>query len=692
MKETYELLLEIGCEEIPSRFMEGALTQLRNEAATLLAENRLEHGTIKTLGTPRRLILSVKELVDCQPDLIETVKGPPVDRAYDEQGQPTKALDGFLRGHNASLDHIEEEIIKEARYIVLRKDVPGQKTAAILPVILPQLIQKINFPRPMYWKSKEVRFARPIRWILALYQNKAVKFDYADITSDRLTYGHRFLAAGPFKINNPEHYFKVMEQSFVILDPDRRRKMIQEQLVSTAAQKGGEALVDPGLLEEVIYLVEYPVAVEGTYDETYLDLPKEVLVTTMQHHQRYFPLANKNKDSLLPSFIGISNNRAHPNISKGYAKVLQARLADARFFFDEDRKVPLVKYNEQLSSVIFLESLGTLEEKRKRLVELAARLGENLNLLADQVETVKRTAHLCKADLVTSMVKEFTELQGVMGREYARLSGEEETVAVGIYEHYLPRFTGDQIPSTLEGALVSLADRVDTLAGCFAIGIQPTGSQDPYALRRQAQGAVAILLGQKIDLPLDRYIDLGLQSLQTTLKLDDEKVEEICSNLKEFFIQRIRFVFQERKMSHEIIEAVLAVPFDTIFELFERASVLEEYLQGPLLDDVITAYNRVANLAQKSAGDKVDENLLQEKAEQELFALLQEVEQRLTKKLEYSCILEELQSLKARVDDFFDQVMVMVEDSEVRQNRLNLLYRIKSLFNRLADFSKLQTP
>ncbi len=692
MTITHNLLLEIGCEEIPSRFIPRAMKQLEEEAAALLNENRLGHGLIETWATPRRLVILVSDLEMKQPDLVEKVKGPPVDRAYDESGQPTKALQGFIKNHGVSMDKIGEEVIKEARYVVVQKETAGIPTEKLLPELLPRLIRKLTFPRPMYWQSKDVRFARPIRWLLALYHNKPVIFNFAGIESGSVTYGHRFLAPGPFEINSVNHYFRCLEESSVVVDQRRRRKIILGQLEEIADRIGGKALVDEDLLEEVTYLVEYPVAVDGSFDPSYLDLPQEVPITSMQNHQRYFPIVEKESGRLMPHFAGISNNRFHPNIRKGYAKVLQARLADGRFFFDEDRREPLENYVEKLKNVIFLESLGSIDQKRIRLVELTAKLANSLRLSAKQTEMSVRTAHLCKADLVTGMVKEFPELQGVMGREYARLSGEAEEVAVGIYEHYLPRFAGDSIPSTIEGALVSLADRIDTLFGCFAAGIQPTGSQDPYALRRQAQGAVAIMLGFKMVLSLEEYSGFALDILFENLDLEDDKRGDLEKQLYDFLVQRIRFVLRDRGIDHDITEAVLAVPFKNPLDLVKKAELLEEYLKGPLLDDVIIAYNRVANLARQATGYSVDKSLFEDVSEKELFRSLKTAEEVMENLDDYAQALEQLQLLKQPVDNYFDHVMVMVEDPKVRENRLNLLAALKKTFNRVADFSKLQAP
>ncbi len=691
MTAAYDLLLEIGCEEIPSRFLPGAMEQLEKGSAALLEEYRLKHEKIETYATPRRLVVMVKALEAGQGDIVEKVKGPPIDRAYDDNGKPTRALEGFVKNQGVSTKQLEEETIKGARYVFARREIPGKPTEELLPDLLPQLIKKLSFPRPMYWQSKEVRFARPIRWLLALYNQKPVTFKFAGIESGNRTYGHRFLAPGPFVINNVEHFFSCLDEKYIVLDQNRRRKMICDQLEQKAAENGGVALIDDDLLEEVTYLVEYPVAVDGFFDQAYLDLPQEVPITSMQYHQRYFPIVEKESGRLLPCFVGISNNRFHPNIRKGYAKVLQARLADGRFFYNEDRKVPLENYVSKLESVIFLESLGNMDQKRSRLIDLASTLAQSLDLSAEKIEIIRRIAHLCKADLVTSMVKEFPELQGVMGREYARLSNEGDEVALGIYEHYLPRYAGDRLPSFTEAAIVSLADRIDTLAGCFAIGIQPTGSQDPYALRRQAQGVIYILLDLEIDLKLTDLVNQALDLLSQNLKLDSQHREKLEVSLQEFLVQRIRFAFQERGLAHDIIEAVLAVPFDNISELYNRAVVLEEYLQGPLLDDVIIAYNRVANLTRQATAKDLDQTLLADPAEIELFQKWQEIKSELEAINSPDQWLKMLQTLKVPIDQYFDTVMVMVEDNQVRENRLSMLVEIKTLFNRLADFSRLQS-
>lgn len=692
MTPSYDLLLELGCEEIPSRFIHGAMAQLKQEAASILTENRLAYGKIEALATPRRLVLIVKNLEERQADLEEQIKGPPADRAYDEKGKPTKALEGFLKSRKASLADVKQEKLNGSLYVTLQQKTLGAPAEEILPKVLPALIGKLSFPRPMYWEENKIRFARPIRWILALYHDKPVSFVYAGVHAGSLTYGHRFLAPGPFEVQSIKDYFSCLEESFVILSQKRRREAIRKQLKLKAEEKNAKALIDEKLLEEVTYLVEYPVAIDGSFDPAFLDLPQEVPIVSMQSHQRYFPVVDKNSGKLLPYFIGISNNRFHEKIRQGYAKVLQARLADGRFFYDEDRKRSLEEHGERLKNVVFLESLGSLDKKRQRLSLLVQRLGTLLGFEQAVTKRAQRAAHLAKADLVTAMVKEFPELQGVMGREYARLSGEEEKVATAIFEHYLPRFAGDILPGSEEGALVSLADRLDTLAGCFAAGIEPTGSQDPYALRRQAQGVIAILLGLDLKLAPDAAACQALEVLAADLDLGEEEKEKLCRRLCEFLNHRIRFLLQEKKTEHEVIEAVLAVPFATVSGLFEKAAVLEDYLQGPLLDDVITAYNRVANLAKNALSTAVNKALFEDISEKELFRTMQAVENALKGAANPQERLEKLQLLRQPIDHFFDNVMVMTEDDALKNNRLNLLAALKKTFNQMADFSKLTAP
>lgn len=691
--EKEDLLLEVGCEELPSRFIPGALRQLQDEAASLLGDYRLSFAGSKAWGTPRRLVLLIEGLAFRQPHLKQKVKGPPLERAYDAAGAPTKALHGFARSQGFSPEALTVEKVKGAAYLFAVKELPGKTAEALLPDILTRLLRGISFSRPMYWERKEDRFPRPVRWLLAFYGSAPVRFTFAGVTSGRDTFGHRFLSPGPFTVDSIAGYFNCLEESRVVLDHERRRDLIRQLLTEEAAAVGGLPLIDEALLEEVTFLVEYPVAVSGSFSRDYLELPREVLITTMQVHQRYFPVVKEDDGTLEPYFIGISNNRFHKNIRRGYEKVLGARLADARFFFDEDCKEHLDGYAEQLADVIFHEDLGTLAEKQERLVKLVGMIGERLGLSGSHIRRAKRAAQLCKADLVTNMVREFPELQGVMGREYACLSGEEPEIAAAIYEHYLPRHFGDAIPATVEGALLSLADRADTLSGCFAAGIQPTGSQDPYALRRQAQGIIAILMAYEFELTPTALLDAALQEHVKAMLLSVQRQNRLRGSLHDFVTHRLRFALQEKGLSYDVIEAVLAVPYHSVAELSGRAAALEKHLRTDLLKDLSAAYIRTANLTRQTRGGAVERDLLREPAEKGLYQSVLQVEPGLEQALQqrdYRSCFELLGLLKEPVDLFFDQVLVMAKDEQLRLNRLNLLVSVKRLFNRLADFALLQ--
>ncbi len=691
--ERKDLLLEIGCEELPPGFIPEALQQLQRGIAALLGEQRLAFESSEAWATPRRLTLLVKGLAARQLHLQQKVKGPPLERAYDDAGAPTGALHGFARSQGLSPEALIVEKIKGVPYLFAVKEFPGEAAEALLPETLTRLIRGISFARPMYWQCKEDRFPRPVRWLLALYGEAAVRFTFAGVISGRKTFGHRFLSPGPFIVESIPGYFDCLERNRVLLDHEKRGRRIRQLLEEQAAAVGGRPLIDEALLEEVTFLVEYPAAVSGSFAREYLELPREVLITTMQVHQRYFPVLEIEGGALQPSFIGISNNLDHENIRRGYEKVLRARLADARFFYNEDRREHLESYAAQLSGVIFHESLGTLAEKQERLINLVEKIGVHLGCSGELIWSARRAARLAKADLVTRMVREFPELQGVMGREYALLSGEKPETAQAIGEQYRPRHSGDSAPVTLEGALLSLADRADTLSGCFAAGIQPTGSQDPYALRRQGQGIITILLEGGFELTPADLLDAALEQHSGTASLSLQRRNELRGALHDFMTQRLRFALQERGSSYDVIEAVLAVPYRSAKELFARAAALERHLQTALLKDLGAAYIRAANLARRAGTGGVHPDRLIEPAEKELYRSLVQAEPLLDRALQqgdYRAALEQLGQLKEPIDLFFDQVMVMVDEENLRLNRLHLLAAVKALFNRLADFALLQ--
>ncbi|RLB07319.1 MAG: glycine--tRNA ligase subunit beta, partial [Deltaproteobacteria bacterium] len=507
------MLLEVGTEEIPSLFIPKALDAMKEILKNEMDAQRVDYGEIKAVGTPRRLALFA-ELEQRQRPLEKERLGPPKNVAFDTQGRPTKAALGFAQREGVRVDDLEIVHTGKGEYLCVRKQEAGRQTREILSEVLPRLIASIPFPKSMRWSDLELRFARPIHWILALFDAEVVPFTMENLTSASFTRGHRFLHPDLIEVKGFKDYLEGLRQASVVVDPEERRELIRRRVREAAQKVGGRPLEDEDLLEEITYLVEYPVAICGRFDNGYLDLPKEVLITAMQQHQRYFPVVD-GQGRLLPYFVAVSNIMARDMevVREGNERVLRARLADAQFFFQEDQKVPLEQRVQELKGVIFQAKLGTSYEKVIRIRELALRLAEEL--APEDKEVVARGAYLCKADLVTEMVGEFPHLQGVMGREYALRSGEDPAVAQVIFEHYLPRFAGDALPSTKAGDMVSIADKLDTIIGCFGVGLIPTGASDPFALRRQALGIIHIILDKGYTISLQKMITMALESLMS---------------------------------------------------------------------------------------------------------------------------------------------------------------------------------
>ncbi|MFZ5633577.1 MAG: glycine--tRNA ligase subunit beta [Bacillota bacterium] len=687
-----DFVLEIGTEEMPARFVGPALEQLKELAEGMFKDKRIDFDRVQAVGTPRRMAVYAAGLAESQQSLVREAKGPALKVAYNAAGEPTPAALGFARSQGVDVADLVVKSVGPVEYVFARKSEQGRPTGEVLAEICPALITGLHFPKPMRWGDNDFRFARPIRWLLALYGDEVVGFELAGVESGRVTYGHRFLAGGPRPINDARDYFAELKKIFVIVDPAGRKEMIRRQVADAAGSVGGLAEADEELLEEVANLVEYPTAFAGSFDPAYLRLPKEALVTPMREHQRYFPVTGAD-GSLLPRFIGVRNGTSEhiDTVRAGNEKVLRARLADAAFFWDEDLKEPLAGRVPALEKIVWQESLGTVRYKAGRLAELASFIGEKLGAGDDLLAVVKRTAMLCKADLVTDMVYEFPELQGVMGREYALRSGEDPAVAQGIFEHYLPRFAGDVLPATPGGRILSLADKFDTLVGCFGVGIQPTGSQDPYALRRQALGICSIVLDGELVLSLREIAGRAydIYSRNNLLKIERESV---LGDLEEFFRQRIRGILTERGFAYDIVEAVLAAGADDILGTLQRAEALDRFRGEPAFDAVITAFNRANNLSRKFGETAVSPQLLQHPAEKELYEALTGVRRDVGELLadrDYSGVLRRAALLREPVDSFFDAVMVMVEDRKIRDNRLALLKNVALLVSPLADLSKI---
>lgn len=681
------LLFEVGVEELPSRFVSSTLDQIKGNLTKLFNENRIKFDDIKAYGTPRRLAFIVECISDKQTDLEEEVKGPSKKIAIDADGNFTKPALGFMKSKGLKEEDVIFKTVGKDEYIFGTIRQAGCETSEVLKTILPQAVKMVVFPKAMRWGGKNMRFARPIRWMVTLLNDKVLEIDLEGIISSNVTKGHRFLGQSEFEVNSLEDYLTKLEENFVILDQDKRKAIIKEQCINVANTLGGEIEFDEDLLEEVTHLVEYPTAFYGEFDKEYAKLPKEVVTTPMQQHQRYFPVLKDGK--LLPNFIAVRNGNDYKieNVKKGNEKVLEARLADALFFYKEDTKKDLESYIEKLKSVVFQAKLGTVYDKSLRIEKLSVKILDLLGLSQDEADT-KRAAKLCKADLVTGMVFEFTELQGIMGREYAKVGGENEAVSEAIFEHYLPRFAGDILPQTNAGIALSIADKLDSIAGFFAIGIHPTGSQDPYALRRQALGVINILMDRKLDISLKSLVDISLENY-TNLEFDKQTV---ANEMMEFFNERIKNLFRELGIRYDVIDAVLSANIDNVSDMYIRAEELNNWLQKDELVEMLTAFNRVSTLAQKATSSEVKEELLVEDAEKALYNEFKNVKESVKSLLSekrYSESLDAFASLRPSIDNMFDSVMVMDKDEAIKNNRLGLLKQIYDTMLSICDLSKI---
>ena len=681
-----DLLLEIGTEEIPAHAMPGMLKELGENAKKALKELRLAHGAVRTLGTPRRLALIVEGLAEKQEDVAEEKRGPSVQVAFDADGKPTKAAQGFARGQGVQA----EALVTKDGYVYALVQETGERTEKVLEKMLPELIVGLSLPNSMRWGDLDFRFIRPLRWLVALYGEQVVPFELARVKSSNTSRGHRFLSTGDFTIQDAAHYEEACEKAFVIVDPARRKTEIEEGLVKEAKAHGGIAEITPNLLEEVLYLVEYPTALSGSFEDKYLALPPDAVITPMRDHQRYFPV--KAADGrLMPLFLTVRNGGAEylATVQHGNERVLRARLADAQFFFDEDRKKSLEEHMEKLKTVVFQEGLGTVYEKSLRLEKLAAKIAGAIGASEAEKKAAERAARLSKADLVTGMVTEFTELQGVMGKEYARLDGESEDVALAIDEHYMPRFAGDALPKTCAGLVVSLADKMDNIVATFSRGLIPTGSQDPFALRRQALGMVHSIIEAGVTVSLRELVNWTMD----LLAIQDAAVrEKMQADVADFMRLRLKNVLAEAGIRYDIADAVLG-DIDDVRRVMLAAEAVRAQLAAPDMAAAVQAFVRVANLAAKAEGEaRIDEALFETEEEKELmkaYASAKSAAESLVEAHDYVGIIDDFKDLAEPINAFFDAVMVMAEDADVRRNRLSLLKSIDCLLREVADFSKI---
>lgn len=688
-----DLLLEIGLEEVPARFVRGAMNQLKEKTVKWLESARIGHGEVEAFGTPRRIAVLVRDVEEKQTDVNEEVKGPSRKIAQDDSGNWSKAALGFARSQGVEPDSFYFKELGGVEYIYANKSSIGTATGDVLPEGLSALITSMSFPKNMRWGSHELRFVRPVRWLVALFGEAVIPLEITGVQGGNVSRGHRFLG-GETVIENPSRYVEQLRAQHVIADVAERESLIMEGINALAAEQGWQIAVKEDLLEEVLFLVEYPSVLFGKFDPSFLNIPQEVLITSMREHQRYFPVLD-DAGILLPFFVTVRNgNRdAIEAVAKGNEKVLRARLSDAKFFYAEDQKLAIDDALAKLENIVYHEELGTVADKVRRIHAIAVKLADKLGADAQTAADTARTAAICKFDLVTQMVYEFPELQGIMGEDYARKAGEREEVAVAINEHYQPRFAGDRAPASRAGALVSLADKIDTITGCFSIGIIPTGSQDPYALRRQAAGIVQIILAQELPLSLDTLFGLALEVHEG--KAMKRGADEIRKELYEFFGLRVKNVLTEQGIRYDVIDAAMACGHNDLAGTINRASALTAAAAGERRDEfkaVVDALTRVCNLASKAASIEVKPELFADQPEHELYEAWLAAGDEIASAVQLADTaraIAKLAGLKDVINNYFDRVMVMAEDEAVRNNRLATLAVIARQINKVADFSKL---
>ncbi len=683
-----ELFLEIGTEEIPAGFLPVAMRDLERLMRKELDSARIGFGEMRTFATPRRLAISVAGVAAEQQRQELTMSGPSVKVAFDAEGNPTKAAMGFARANGVEVSELSQMETDKGTYLFISKVEEGRPTADLLPEILPRLINSIPFKKSMRWKDLDTRFARPIHWLVALFDAEVVPFCYGNLKSGNLSRGHRFMAPEEFAVQGVEGYLKETAARFVTVDPEERKQSIARQLEELAEKEGGKLIADEGLLDEVTYLVEDATALCGSFEEKYLELPRELLITSMREHQRYFSLVD-DQGNLLSRFITVSNNRAKDPqvVINGNERVIRPRLSDAMFFWSQDQKVKLESRLEALKKVVYQAKLGTSYEKVMRFRQLAVELAEQLDPAVK--ELTDRAALLAKCDLETGMVYEFPELQGVMGREYARLEGEDLRVAKAIYEHYLPVQAGGELPSDNVGAFVSLADKMDTICGCFGVGLIPTGTADPYALRRSAIGILNIILERNYRVSLPTLLERSVSLLEGKLT---RSAGEVKAEVLEFI--RLRQVNMLTGQGHpqDVVDAVLSASFDEPVDAQERVQALAELKGREDFEPLAVAFKRVVNIIKEGVEQPVDAALFEEGCEGELHLALQKVQAEVDKLVaagDYAAALKTIAALRVPVDNFFEGVMVMAKDEAVRTNRLALLSGVARLFTGIADFGRI---
>jgi glycyl-tRNA synthetase beta chain len=680
-----DLLVEIGIEENPHSFIQNAMSEFRALFTKGLAEKKISFGTIREFSTPRRMALYYSDVAVTQSDYIEEKRGPSVDKAYLPDGKPSKALLGFLKGNGIGLEDTQIRTAGNREYVFLKRKIKGRDTAFLLPGVLDSTLRSISFPKTMRWEESGFLFARPIRWILFLFGTDVIEFQIAHVKSAHRTYGHRSYTDTYLTVTEPSEYEHTLREHNVIADRNKRKLRLTEQIEELAGKKDLSVPdIAGGLYDVNTDLTEYPNAVLCAFDSEFLVLPQEVLTSEMIEHQHYFPLTERETGKITHFFIAVSNIENHSKTVNGYQKVLRARLDDGRFFFTEDKKNPFSEYTRRLKPVTFHEKLGSMYEKVGRIKDICSVLAGMLSVSEKTQKEILLTAELCKNDLVSLMVNEFPNLQGIMGYYYAKESGFPETVSMGIREHYLPRFAADSLPEGIHGALVGIADRLDTILGIFSIGLKPKGSKDPFALRRNVFAIVRIILSLKLNFSMKRLID-ETTDLYSSKHLNTEEVEG-------FFQDRIRSIFTEMNFSYDEIDASLSNVLDDVYEAYRRVDALHEFRKNPDFEDLLVSFKRMWNIIKDETVFSFSQELLSEDEERELFRYFTEIRESVQQNVKvknYREVYSILSSFKPSVDKFFDHVLVMDENPAVRKNRIGLLRTIIEVFSEIIDISKI---
>lgn len=687
------LLLEIGAEEIPAGYIAPALEAIASNLLKKMSAASIEYGDVKTFGTPRRLAVMVEGVAAKQPTVSKDVLGPPTKVAYDADGQPTMAAVKFAEKVGVPIKALKSQNTEKGSYLSARVTERGVATKTLLKKFLPEVILATPFPKTMKWAELNIQFARPMYSIMALLGSSIVSFGLGNLKSGRHTYGHSFMHPGKVKIDHPEAYLDSLKNVQVIADIETRKKMVIQEIERAASAVGGKVLPDEELVDIVTNLVEYPIATAGKFDDEFLEIPREILITAMREHQKYFAVIDEN-GRLMPYFIAVNNTRTKDLdlVATGHQRVLRARLSDAQFFFRSDVKVSFGPWMEKLEGVLFQAKLGSMQEKVGRVKRLAAYLADAEGMDAGFKTRVSRAAELCKADLVSQVVVEFPKLQGVMGRVYASVAGEPDDVATAVEEHYRPTYSGGQLPNTATGAVLAIADKIDSICGCFSVGLIPTGASDPYALRRQGIGIVNIMLDKGFTFSLN---DLIVKSLELFHEKADFPIQETAEKVHAFIQNRMAHILVEKGFSKDVVAAVTSAGAENVPNVWQRVKALQDLKGAPDFEPLAAAFKRVVNIIKKTAGGpqgQVREDLLSHATEKELFAAFKEVQGKVAELIinnDFEKALLIIASLKDSVDAFFDGVLVMAEDAEVRNNRLALLGSIAALFDQFADFSKL---